>query len=326
MAVLELEFLRVDMDEFSSFVDQLPELKLYSPDISVMKNDDLLEMASALANRLFAKKIELVKKALFDPRIGIAAIDIAESEKLTPDENAYWGVVVALAMGASVFNLSKDRVNKTPFTVFASSYRRSKELEDLGLEGIASKSKLGFHTDGAISGSSVFMPKNILLYNMLIEYRKPGNLYWVPFALWDKKNAYMEQLGVGRPYRIKVTPSIYEFKNGEIGDVSPPEVEVPIFPEDQENGYPLYLNGKVISCDEDSCFDPTIIDELRESISQNSVRYAIPQKARRVVFARNLSGAHARDVLEEPVEDVPYTRVFVRSVDEDGVELTHPAI
>jgi len=136
----------------------------------------------------------------------------------------------------------------------------------------------------------------------------------------------MERLGVGRPYRIKVTPSVYEFKNGEIGDVSPPEVEVPIFPEDPENGYPLYLNGKVISCGEDSCFDPMIIDELRESISQNSVRYAIPQKSRRVVFARNLSGAHARDVLEEPVENVPYTRIFVRSVDEDSVELTHSAI
>lgn len=322
MEILELEFLSVEKNEFSSFVDQLPELKLHSPDISVLKNDDLLEMASSLAIKLFAKKIELVRKALSDPCVGIASIDIAESELLTPDENAYWGVVIALALGATVFRLSKDKVNKTPFTVFASSYRRSKDLEDLGLESVASKGKLGFHTDGAISGASVFMPENILLYNVLIEYRKPGNLYWVPFALWDKKKAYMDALGVGRSYRIKITPSVYEFKNGEIGDVSPPEVEVPIFPDDRDNGYPLYLNGKVIACDEDSCFDPAIIDELQESIGQNSVRYAIPQKARRVVFARNLSGAHARDILKEPVEDVPYTRIFVRSVDTEGVELT----
>lgn len=52
MEVLALEFLCVDTDEFSGFVDQLPELKLYSPDIAGLKNDDLLEMASALANRI----------------------------------------------------------------------------------------------------------------------------------------------------------------------------------------------------------------------------------------------------------------------------------
>jgi hypothetical protein len=56
MEILELEFLSVEKNEFSSFVDQLPELKLHSPDISVLKNDDLLEMASSLAIKLFAKK------------------------------------------------------------------------------------------------------------------------------------------------------------------------------------------------------------------------------------------------------------------------------
>jgi hypothetical protein len=40
-----------------------------------------------------------------------------------------------------------------------------------------------------------------------------------------------------------------------------------------------------------------------------------------MIIACNLKGAHARDVFEIPIPDVKYTRLFMRSVDTNVVDL-----
>jgi hypothetical protein len=86
--------------------------------------------------------------------------------------------------------------------------------------------------------------------------------------------------------------------------------------------FPLYLNGNVLGALNKPTFDLAIIDDLKKSLSQNDVRFSIPQKTRRVIIACNLKGAHARDVFEVPVADVKYTRLFMRSVDTNVVGLS----
>lgn len=315
------EFVNISIDDYRNFIRNLPELQQYSPDISQLKRDELLKRATMMASTLFSEKIEHIKKALSDNKSGIAASDIAELTELGPDENAYWGVVIALALGSNLFKLSKDIANQTPYTIHAASYEQSKELVKLGLDTIAPEKKLGFHTDGIISGTQVFMPHNIMLYNVIIEYKNPGNFYWVPFELWTQKKLFMDRIGIGKRYRIRVTPSIYEFGKGKVEVVSPHEIQAPIFVEDPTEGYPLYLNGEVIgACDDDGA-ELSEIADLKNSISRNKLRYVIPQKARRIIFVSNTKGAHARDVFEESITGVTYTRVFMRSVDTNSIDL-----
>jgi hypothetical protein len=317
------EVLHVNIDEYHAFIQQSHDIAQCSPDLSQLKDDILLKTAAMIASALFRKKIEVIKKALSDPETAIIAIDIAESKNLNPNENAYWGAVIALALGSNAFHLAKDGVNQTPYTIYAASYNKSKELATLGLDTVAPETKLGFHTDGMIGRSGVYMPHNIMLYNIIIEYKNPGNFYWVPFALWRERKLFMDQLGVGKRYRIKVTPSVYDLGGGMLKMALPQEVEAPIFVQDESNNNPLYINGQVTGRVGDDKFNLSLIDELKESISKNEIRYAVPQRNRRVIFACNLKGAHARDIFEKPTEGVPFTRVFMRSVDANVIDLNN---
>jgi len=315
------DLLDINIDEYEEMIRRLPDFAKFAPDISQIKENDDLAAAKKAASSLFSKQIERIKNALSDPKTGIIALDIAESEKLSTNDNAYWGVVVALALGSNIFELAKDRANNTPYTVYAASYKKSKELASFGLETVAPETKLGFHTDGVINNTHVLMPHNIMLYNIIIEYQKPGYFYWVPFSLWSERKLYMDRIGVGKRYRIRVTPSIYEVA-GEMTLFSPQEVEAPIFVSDAPLGNPLYINGNVVGAKDDPEFDLTLIDDLKSSLSENVIRFAVPQKTRRVIFADNLKGAHARDVFEGPLTGVPFTRLFMRSVDAKMIDLS----
>ncbi|HEY4073122.1 MAG TPA: hypothetical protein VGM52_08470 [Herbaspirillum sp.] len=315
------ELIIVSESEYYNFIQKLPELIKFCPDISTLRNDEFLGKVVAVAGHLFSKKIARIKHVLDDPEAGVIALDIAEGNTLSADENAYWGVLIAQALGANVFQPAKDSENETPYTVYAASYEKSKTLAGFGLATVAPETKLGFHTDGTIRNSQVFMPHNIMLYNILIEYRKAGNFYWVPFSLWAEKKKFMEQIGIGRRYRIKVTPSIYERDGGKMDTVTPLEIEAPLFVADASYDFPLYINGNVLGVCDGEIFDRLLIDQLKDSIESNKVRYAVPQKSRRAIFARNLAGAHSRDVFEEPIPNVPYTRLFMRSVDTNTISL-----
>jgi hypothetical protein len=77
----------------------------------------------------------------------------------------------------------------------------------------------------------------------------------------------------------------------------------------------------VISRCDNPDFDLTIIDDLKNSIAENNIRYAVPQKRRRIIFACNLKGAHARDIFKEPTIGATYTRIFMRSIDSKVLDL-----
>jgi hypothetical protein len=292
----------------------------------MITNELIREKPESVTNRLFASLLGEIESDLSNPQIGIAAVDIPESSHYNDTDNAFWGVALSLALGSNIFSLGQDRINSTPYTVYAASYQKSKSLTDLGLQPVAPETKLGFHTDGVLTSGKVSMPVNIMLYNISIEYRKPGNFYWIPFSMWAERDAYMKRIGVNRPYDIKVTPSVYEIDENRLEMVSPQQVTAPIFVSTESFGIPLYLNGDVISSSDDSAFDPSAIEDLRDSLAANGMRFSVPQKTRRLIFVRNVLGAHARDIFEEPNPDALYTRIFLRSVDDNCIELVSRSV
>lgn len=59
----------------------------------------------------------------------------------------------------------------------------------------------------------------------------------------------------------------------------------------------------------------SIVNAMRNSISNNPTKILIPQKERRALYLKNISGFHAREIFEQPIEGADLTRVFIRSVD-----------
>lgn len=308
-------------NDYQNFIHQISGSRAITPDISTLHDCAFVDKASDVAREMFASVVDLIKSELSDPRTGIVIADIPESQNLHVNDNAFWGVVMAVALGSNVFTPSKDKINGTPFTAYAASYEKSNELAEFGLPTVAPETKLGFHTDGVVSGDRVCMPRNIMLYNVVIEYGRPGCFHWVPFDLWSDKTKFMKRVGIGKRYSIKLTPSIYDLGNGKLEIASPDKVHVPIFLDDEHNRFPLYINGTVVGSENDEPFDPRLFDALKQSIAENRIRYSVPQKSRRMIFARNTAGAHARDIFEDPVPNTPYTRIFLRSVDMDTISL-----
>lgn len=90
-----------------------------------------------------------------------------------------------------------------------------------------------------------------------------------------------------------------------------------------KNRYSLYINGTVVDSETHTSFDLALFEALKQSIAVNVIRYSVPQKTRRIIFARNIAGAHVRDIFEEPIRNAPYTRIFLRPVDADTINLAH---
>ena len=316
------EIYSIDLSSYERYISDSSGLWEAAPDISKLTKHVINKGNGSCVGRLFENLIDLINENLSNPKIGMAVVDIPESERHNSTENAFWGVALSLALGSNIFSLGRDRVNDTPYTVYAASYRNSKGLVDLGLSPVAPETKLGFHSDGLLLGENVSMPINIMLYNISIAYLKPGNFYWIPFALWDERDWYIQRVGIDRPSNINVTPSIYEMTKGRLEVVSPRQVTVPVFVSTKNFGTALYLNGDVLSAVGDPCLDAkALISDLRRSLAINRTRFCVPQKERRIIFARNALGAHARDVFEGPNMNARYTRMFLRSVDENCIEL-----
>src|SRR5690606_23171612 len=114
-----------------------------------------------------------------------------------------------------------------------------------GLHYFASGEKVGFHTDGSIDEPTISVPEFISLYNLLINYQTPGNLYWVPFSLWDDFDAFADRFGWAVPYRVELTPLL----SSNLTDstlLRGRSVDVRIFSRLGENHPLVFFTGRVL--------------------------------------------------------------------------------
>jgi hypothetical protein len=318
------QVLRVSDTGYGEFISKAKNLHEICPDLSKWSHAGLLNEAAVIAGKLFPEEINAIQLAIDDVHRGVIALDIPTSKCFSIDIDAFWGCAVALAITRNLFVPQQDTVNGTPFTVYAASYEKSQKLTAAGLPPIAAEEMLGFHVDGTLHGDhadrsvmGVAIPTYLMLYNVSIAYQKPGSFHWLPFSAWRDMEHFAERFGIGKKYRIRLTPSVYETPTGTMENKFPPTINAPLFFRNPQGVLSLYLNGCVVLDGPDDGLAPSsaTLDELITSLMHSSGRVSIPQRARRAIFACNLSGAHARDVFESPFPDAPFGRIFLRSTD-----------
>jgi hypothetical protein len=200
-----------------------------------------------------------------------------------------------------------------PFSIFSASHENAKLLNSKELIQYPPEVKLGFHNDGMFRDNEINIPLHIMVYNMYINYQRPGNFKWVPIACWDEADKF-ENLLKGKLIKIRITPNYYFDKEGKITNTLIDMVEVPICHVNDNGERMFFLNGNVLQKD-NGIEIVELVNSMRDSISKNQRKILINQKERRAVYLRNDFGFHARDIFEEPIKDADLTRIFIRAVD-----------
>lgn len=262
---------------------------------------------------IFKDEVEHVISCTSDPYIGIAALDIPESISFDRKSNSVYGASVTMGIFGNIGEPNIDSANNTPFTIYSSSHENAKLLDSKGLTQYAPEVKLGFHNDGLFRDEIINIPLHIMVYNMYINYKRPGNFKWLSIANWDDAEKY-ENLLKDRPVKIKITPNYFFDKEGNIKNTLVDMVEVPICQVNEHGKKMFFLNGNVLAQD-NGVEIVELVNSMRDSISKSPTRILIEQKERRAFFLKNDFGFHARDIFEEPFEDADLTRVFIRAVD-----------
>jgi len=318
---LPVPAIKLELAHCIEFVDLMRGQGFAFDSLAALREVAAFKLCSATSKHL-ARAIEAACQShLDDPGLGIFALDIPEGIDPDPSRDATMAAIIAVSIMGQLFEPAIDPTNGTPFTVYNASPENERRLSEAGLAYFSPDAKLGFHTDGIIDdmigGSHVRVPHFIGLYNLLINYQRPGNLFWVPFALWEELPAFAEQFGWEVAHAVELTPSVYE-KGGSLGGTEPRRVDVPIF-SGSEREPVVFFNGTLVG-EQTKAGKPlaALAARMRQSISSNPVRYAIPQRQRRLVLARNDRGFHARDVFEKPYPNCKYTRSLLRSVSRSG--------
>lgn len=295
---------------FRDFQESLRSFLGYPRSLQTLQDPGICDHLYHSAAFFFEKEIQEVLLKLDDPHLGIAAIDIPQLDAVSPTEDALLGAITAVGLNGNILLPVLDTINLTPFTVHNASYLNEKALANAGLAFNTPSEKLGFHSDGLFKEDGLSIPHTLMIYNLWISYKEPGNFYWVPTSSWRERKKYEEIFGINQNYTIEMTPIAYGDGDGKMLISSSPVVEAPVFwSENSSNS--IFLNGRVIGREE-------CVLEMKESISKQATPFAIPQRSRRILFARNSSGFHARDIFEKPIPGFKYTRCMIRSVDQSG--------
>ena len=303
----------IDEEKYNFFCNTLDFGMEHTIDLKIFQNKETYNQIIQVCANIFNEDIQRITYFTNDPYCGIAAIDIPEGSIFNKKVNSVYGAAVAMGIFGNIGNPNIDSINKMPFSIYSASHENAKLLNSKDLVQYPPEVKLGFHNDGLFQGKQIHIPKNIMVYNMYINYRKPGNFKWAPLAAWEEAEKY-ERLLNEKLVKIRITPNFYFDKEGNINNTFVDTVEVPICRINEKGEASFFLNGNVLAQDNElEMVD--IVNSMRDSISKNPNNILIAQKERRAFYLKNDFGFHARDIFEEPIEDADLTRVFIRAVD-----------
>lgn len=320
--LLPVPTIELSLDSCRSLVDLIQRDGLSVRSLACLQRGEVYDRCCAIALPLAEEVKANITQALEDPALSIFTLDLPHGLDPNAGRDAMQAAIIAITLMGVLFDPAIDPANNTTFTVYNASPENEARLKKAGLAYFSAEEKLGFHTDGSIDGQGTRVPEMIGLYNLLINYRKPGSLYWVPFSLWERLDFFAEKLGWDVPYRIELTPSLYAGDDNVLKGKAH-YLDIPVFKRDVNSGAVVFFNGKITGRQPFNGEDiEPIITEMRQSISLNPVRYCIPQRERRLVLARNDRGFHARDMFEDPHVNCKYTRSFIRAVSKRGPSMT----
>lgn len=307
--------LKVPQEKYEKFCVDLEKRSLQIKDLSIFKNESVCDLIASLCNEIFSDEIKDIISLVNQPNVGIAALDIPEMTNWSSALNGIYSAAIVIGIFKNIGIPNMDPINKMPFTIHTASHENAKRLDAGGLDQYTPEVKLGFHNDGLLSNGKIEIPNHIAIYNLYISYRRPGNFMWIPIALWEEAEKY-EEISKRNSINIKIrlTPSYYFDKTGEVKNTVFDFVEAPLSSINKNGDRRFFLNGQVLPEDNPQ-EHVNLIQALRNSLEKNPKKIFIPQKERRVIFLKNTMGFHARDIFQEPMEEVDLTRVFIRAVD-----------
>jgi hypothetical protein len=259
--------------------------------------------------------VKEISAPLEDPETAIAAVDIPENLDADRNRDALLGCLIATALVLAVSPPIPDKRTGSPFTLYNASRHNESQLKQAGLRYYSPEDRIGFHSDGMVRDRAVLIPDHVAIYNLLVAYRRPGNFYFLPLALWKDRDLYSARLGIGRDYRFSMTPIVYADKSGRIESSMGRHLNAPIFSVGPDGRERLFFNGEVDAPTETV---RRTLQEMTSSMLDNPHRISIPIRNRRLFIMANDKGLHARDIFAEPIESAPFTRSFLRFVSAQG--------
>ena len=264
------------------------------------------------ASLLFADLIPKIRHQLDHPLVGIVAIDVPQvSKDATVD--AIVGSLIAVSLTQAIMPSLPDRENETPFSIFTASKDNSKKLDRVGIRGLSPTDVLDFHSDGSIVDGKLSVPDYISIFNVFINYHDRGNFYWVPTSTISSFSHIVEKVGLSQEYCFSLTPAVYDNGQSDVKVVDR-RARAAIFTRALDGSITTFMNGTFegrAGTSVDQAEDVTA--EIKTAISTNPIRYSIPQESRRLILLNNANGFHARDIFENPMEEYPVTRTYLRS-------------
>lgn len=303
--------IELSTEKYDKFCQRL-QSHITISNLDIFKVESTCDIITELCGDIFHEEIERIIILLNDISIGIAALDIPESVSFDKTMNAVCGAAAVIGIFNNIGKSNYDPINSTPFTLHTASHSNGKLLESTEHTPDA---KLGFHNDGLLNSENLEIPKNIVLYNLYIAYRRPGKFRWIPSALWDEAENFGKKINSEKiKINIELTPSFNSNKKGSFTRKNFYSIGTPVSSISMNGQRRFFLNGKV-SQNNNLLEHVELVNNIRNSLENNPIKISIEQKERRAFYLRNTEGFHARDIFEDPIEGVDMTRVFLRSVD-----------
>lgn len=299
---------------YLGFARDLGIERLVEPALNLFNSDSWTAACIDKAHTALREEADFLSRALGKGGRGIAVIDIPECPRLTPAQNTIAGVAAVVGLFGFIGRPAGNMLDKLPFTLHRASHSEVAKMKAIGLENFTPDAKLGFHNDGNVIGTLAGLPLHVLIYNLLISYRQPGNFSWVPLKEWSEAKYFDEYAGVRSQAVIYLSPTVHFDKNGKPVKSGAEKIARPLVFRNNLGQRRFFLNGDA-SDSENSAEIRSLFLALKDSISK-ARRIDIAQKERRAIFMNNAEGFHAREVFEDPIPDVDLSRVFLRMIDQ----------
>jgi hypothetical protein len=252
--------------------------------------------------------------------IGNAPHSIVSIDLPKPLEDISLSMIRATAMfhlvNTALFTPQLDFGNSLPFTVYKSSATNIEKMKDAGIRFYSPDEKLGYHNDVFYSNGLYHLPRLVSLINLFIGYHDPGCFHFVDKRTWEAFPDFLER-GIDKTFLFRPTPVVYESKLENMKGLDDFKPVYGLWKDHNNTGY-AFCNGELIGSD---AATSVLLDDIKNSLTNSSSIISIPQKTDRIFIFRNDIGFHSRDIFQEQYIHQGVTRLFLRAVSGDAVEV-----
>ncbi|MGW9389034.1 hypothetical protein [Streptomyces globisporus] len=274
------------------------------------------KVATAAIDRVrtvIASEIDAAVVHLENPEVGGVCVVTPEDQDGSKHAALTRAIILMNFTGTSDNPLVLDRLNSTPFSLYGASENIQKEMTATGLHNVSPRKILGYHNDGALGTGRPYIPQRVGLQNVLLNYKKPGKLYWLPFSLWEEGEDVLKKYQ-HETLRIGTTPITHRDRaTGQIIVDRQEVIKAPAVWRGQGGLPTAFLNGEPLPS------SANIFREIQHSLERNAMRWTSEQTTWRLNVIRNEWGVHARSIMSKPcAQGAAHSRIMCRMISSKG--------